>query len=315
MAIGGGVPAAASSSSTQPGDASLYRRFTQNSTARGIVIGGITGAIEICITFPTEYVKTQLQLDERSAKPKYKGPIDCVVKTYKGHGFFGFYRGLSVLLYGSIPKSSFRFGTFEFLKSKACDEKGNLTPLMRLACGLGAGLSEAVFAVTPMETVKVKFIHDQTLAQPRFKGFLHGLGVIVKTDGFKGLYQGVTATMAKQGSNQAIRFFVMETLKDWYRDGDNKKPISKPIVGLMGAFAGACSVYGNTPIDVVKTRMQGLEAKKYKNTIDCAVQIWKKEGFFAFYKGTVPRLSRVCLDVGITFMIYDSIVEMLNKVL
>jgi solute carrier family 25 citrate transporter 1 len=40
-------------------------------------------------------------------------------------------------------------------------------------------------------------------------------------------------------------------------------------------------VYGNTPIDVVKTRMQGLEASKYKNTIDCAVQIWKKEGFFA----------------------------------
>lgn len=27
------------------------------------------------------------------------------------------------------------------------------------------------------------------------------------------LFQGLTATMAKQGSNQAIRFFVMETLK------------------------------------------------------------------------------------------------------
>ena len=34
---------------------------------------------------------------------------------------------------------------------------------------------------------------------------------------------------------------------------------------------------------------------------------------FRFYKGTVPRLSRVCLDVAITFMIYDSIIEMLNK--
>lgn len=76
---------------------------------------------------------------------------------------------------------------------------------------------------------------------------------------------------------------------------------------FQGAIAGAASVYGNTPIDVVKTRMQGLEAKKYKSSVDCAVQIWKKEGFFAFYKGTVPRLSRVCLDVAITFMIYDSI--------
>lgn len=35
--------------------------------------GGIAGAIEICITFPTEYVKTQLQLDERANPPRYRG--------------------------------------------------------------------------------------------------------------------------------------------------------------------------------------------------------------------------------------------------
>ncbi|PIO64439.1 hypothetical protein TELCIR_13933, partial [Teladorsagia circumcincta] len=95
-------------------------------------------SIEVCITFPTEYVKTQLQLDERSATPKFKGPIDCLKQTVRNHGFFGLYRGLSVLIYGSIPKSSFRFGTFEFLKSKAVDERGNLPPAMRLLCGLGA---------------------------------------------------------------------------------------------------------------------------------------------------------------------------------
>lgn len=36
---------------------------------KGIVAGGITGGIEICITFPTEYVKTQLQLDEKGKNP------------------------------------------------------------------------------------------------------------------------------------------------------------------------------------------------------------------------------------------------------
>lgn len=293
---------------------SVSTKKNNNSTVKGIFIGGLTGAIEICITFPTEYVKTQLQLDERLAKPKFKGPSDCVKQTFRSHGFSGFYRGLSVLLYGSIPKSSFRFGTFEFLKSKMADERGNLTPLTRLVCGMGAGVSEAIFAVTPMETVKVKFIHDQSLEKPRFRGFYHGVSTIIKTEGLKGVYQGLTATIAKQGSNQAIRFFVMETLKDWYRSGDNDKKINKVVVGGFGAIAGAASVYGNTPIDVIKTRMQGLEASKYKNTIDCAVQIWKKEGFFAFYKGTVPRLSRVCLDVAITFMIYDTIMETINKV-
>ena len=36
--------------------------------------------------------------------------------------------------------------------------------------------------------------------------------------------------------------------------------------------------------------------------------------FCRFYKGTLPRLSRVCLDVAITFMIYDSFMELFNKV-
>ncbi len=53
-----------------------WSRFApSDKTVKGVVIGGITGAIEICITFPTEYVKTQLQLDERSAKPKFKASL------------------------------------------------------------------------------------------------------------------------------------------------------------------------------------------------------------------------------------------------
>ena len=67
-------------------------------------------------TFPTEYVKTQLQLDERSANPRYKGPINCVSVTVREHGFFGLYRGLSSLLYGSIPKASVRYGDVEYIK-------------------------------------------------------------------------------------------------------------------------------------------------------------------------------------------------------
>lgn len=131
--------------------------------------------------------------------------------------------------------------------------------------------------------------------------------------GFSGIYKGVTATILKQGSNQAIRFYVMESLKDLYKGDDPNKNVPKVVVGAFGAVAGAASVFGNTPIDVVKTRMQGLEAAKYKNTMDCALKIWKNEGPFAFYKGTVPRLSRVCLDVAITFMIYDSFMDLFNK--
>ena len=58
----------------------------------------------------------------------------------------------------------------------------------------------------------------------------------------------------------------------------------KLLTGLFGGIAGAASVLGNTPLYVVKTRMQGLEASRYKNTLDCAKQIFQNEGPRAFYK-------------------------------
>ncbi|VDN25257.1 unnamed protein product, partial [Cylicostephanus goldi] len=192
------------------------------------------------------------------------GIFDCVKQTVKGHGVFGLYRGLSILIYGSIPKSAFRFVLYvKFIHDQALEKPRFRGFIHGLSCiikdeGIGVnkglfgrvlnsllpGLSEAVFAVTPMETIKVKFIHDQALEKPRFRGFIHGLSCIIKDEGIGGIYKGVTATMLKQGSNQAMRFFVMETLKDWYRGGDNSVAIPKPIVGLFGACAGLVSVYG-----------------------------------------------------------------------
>lgn len=296
------------------GPVRVYTLFPSLKNSKGIIAGGITGGIEICITFPTEYIKTQLQLDERNgANKRYRGITDCVKQTVNEHGVRGLYRGLSVLLYGSIPKSAIRFGSFEELKRRNLNPDGSLSPHKRFLCGLGAGITEAVLIVTPMETVKVKFIHNRTLAQPKFQGFFHGIREIVREKGLRGTYQGLTATMMKQGSNQAIRFFVVETLKDLYKGGDRKATVPKLLTGVFGAIAGAASVFGNTPLDVIKTRMQGLDAHKYRSTFDCAVKILKNEGPRAFYKGTVPRLGRVCLDVGITFMIYDSFVEFFNK--
>lgn len=78
---------------------------------------------------------------------------------------------------------NFRFGAFEEFKKRSVDERGNLAPSKRLLCGLGAGVCEAIFAVTPMETVKVKFINDQAAAIPKYKGFFHGVREIIRTEG------------------------------------------------------------------------------------------------------------------------------------
>ncbi|XP_051847478.1 tricarboxylate transport protein, mitochondrial-like isoform X2 [Antechinus flavipes] len=275
---------------------------------------GIAGGIEICISFPTEYIKTQLQLDERAKQPRYTSILHCVKLTIQEHGFRGLYRGLSSLLYGSIPKSAVRFGMFEFLSNRFRDADGKLSNRKSFLCGLGAGATEAVVIVCPLETIKVKFIHNQTFGEIKYQGFFHGIREIVRVQGVQGIYRGLTATIIKQGSNQAIRFFTMTSLRNWYQGDNPQKKINPFITATFGMTAGAASVFGNTPVDVVKTRMQSLEANKYKSTIDCISQIYKNEGLLAFYKGTIPRLSRVCLDMAVVFVLYEEIMKFLNLI-
>jgi solute carrier family 25 citrate transporter 1 len=71
----------------------------------------------------------------------------------------------------------------------------------------------------------------------------------------------------------------------------------------------------NNPIDVVKTKMQGLEADKYKGVADCFKQIWASQGLMGFYSGVVPRLARVILDVALTFAIFGSLKRQFAKYL
>ena len=71
---------------------------------------------------------------------------------------------------------------------------------------------------------------------------------------------------------------------------------------------------GRDVVDVVKTKMQGLEASQYRNSFHCLTQIVKKDGVLALWRGTGPRLTRVCFSGGIIFASYEQIMRSLNMV-
>jgi solute carrier family 25 citrate transporter 1 len=240
--------------------------------------------------------------------------MDVIKETVKSRGIFGLYRGLSVLLLGSVPKAASRFWAYEQARGFLMSPDGKLTRTTTLACGLVAGVTEAIVAVAPMETVKVKLIHDRNRPNPHYKGLFHGMKTIAAEEGIGGLYKGVTATILKQGSNQAIRFYVFgEYTKLVVGDQPNARLLWwQSMIG--GVVAGAASVMGNNPFDVIKTNMQGLESKRYTGVVDCARQIFRDGGYSAFYKGALPRMARVCGDVAIVMTMYDQIRQRLEKV-
>ena len=71
----------------------------------------------------------------------------------------GFYRGYTALVFFSVPKNYVRFGTNTWMKNTVF--QGKDTKLNTFVAGLTAGTAEAVFVVTPQETLKTKLIHDK----------------------------------------------------------------------------------------------------------------------------------------------------------
>ncbi|CAD6996436.1 unnamed protein product [Ceratitis capitata] len=280
---------------------------------KSVLCGGLAGATDVVLTFPTDYVKTQLQLDEKGDRKKYSGVFDCIKKTSKQYGVSGLYRGMSTLLYGSIPKTAVCFGSFEFFKAQLVDERNILSTFNSFVSGFGAGVVESVIVTTPMETMKVKLINDRRSEKPKFRGMFHAARIILQTEGFRGIYMGLTPTLMRQCSNHAIRFPIMETFKNYYRGDDPTRKPPKWMTAVFGCLAGASAVIANTPIDTLKTRMQGLEAAKYKSTWDCVQKIYQNEGKLAFYKGMVPRLIRLSLQAGVIFTVYDVYSEAIDK--
>ena len=86
-----------------------------------------------------------------------------------------------------------------------------------LAAGLGAGTTEAVAVVCPMEVVKIRLqAQSHSLADPmevpRYRNAAHAVYTIVREEGPAVLYRGVSLTALRQATNQGEPSYTLSTV-------------------------------------------------------------------------------------------------------
>ncbi|EPQ30919.1 uncharacterized protein PFL1_01817 [Pseudozyma flocculosa PF-1] len=279
-----------------------------------LIAGTTAGAVEGFATYPIEYTKTVSQFAAKAGE-KAPGPIAIVRSTLAKDGFIGLYSGCGALVAGNALKAGVRFLSYDHFKSLLKDQDGKLSGPRSLLAGLGAGMMEAIFAVTPSETIKTKLIDDAKRAAPRYPpGLFPGTAAIVREEGLRGIYRGLGPVMMRQGANSAVRFGTYSTLKNFVA-GSARPGQSLPggITFGIGAVAGVVTVYSTMPFDVIKTRMQSLEARtRYRGTLHCVTSTLREEGVLAFWRGATPRLARLVLSGGIVFTVYEQIMSLLD---
>ncbi|KAJ3727629.1 mitochondrial carrier domain-containing protein [Lentinula raphanica] len=283
--------------------------FAKEKPLHSLIAGTTAGAVEAFITYPTEFVKTRSQF-----QGKKLAPLDIVRETLRTKGVTGLYSGCNALVLGNAVKAGVRFLSYDHFKSLLADAEGKVSAPRSLVAGLGAGMMEAIFAVTPSETIKTKLIDDANRPNPQYRGLVHGTATIIRQEGLAGIYRGLFPVMMRQGANSAVRFTTYSTLKQFVQGTARPgQTLPSTITFGIGAIAGLVTVYTTMPLDVIKTRMQALSARsQYRNSFHCAYRIFTEEGVRRFWTGTTPRLARLVMSGGIVFTVYENVLSVLK---
>ncbi|KAI2623957.1 mitochondrial carrier [Hypomontagnella submonticulosa] len=300
--------------------------------ATNLIAGGGAGMMEALVCHPLDTIKVRMQLSRRARQPgaPKRGFIRTGTEIVRRETPLGLYKGLGAVLTGIVPKMAIRFTSFEAYKQMLADpETKTVSGQATFLAGLAAGVTEAVAVVTPMEVVKIRLqAQHHSMADPldipKYRNAAHALYTVVREEGVGALYRGVSLTALRQGSNQAVNFtaytYFKEVLLRWQADrADGKGAASLPSwqTTIIGLVSGAMGPLSNAPIDTIKTRLQKTPAEEgvsaFRRISMIAGDMFRQEGFHAFYKGITPRIMRVAPGQAVTFTVYEYLKDKLEK--
>lgn len=128
---------------------------------------------------------------------------------------------------------------------------------------------------------------------------------MLKTEGFKSIYAGLSAALVRQAVYITSRIGFHRSISNELQARNHGKPISFAMKTFAGMVSGSLAVCIGTPFDVAVVRMQAdsmkpLEARRrYKGVFNALFRVVKEEGVMKLYSGLVPNVMRgMAVNVG-----------------
>ncbi|KAL2159600.1 hypothetical protein VTH06DRAFT_2169 [Thermothelomyces fergusii] len=167
------------------------------------------------------------------------------------------------------------------------------------ACG-------AVTATHPFETVKIRMqlqgeLQDKGHQPHHYRGPIHGVSVIVRNEGLRGIYRGIGCAYVYQVLLNGCRLGFYEPMRHALSTlvfGDGKTQ-SLGVNMFCGAASGILGAAAGSPFFLVKTRLQSFSPflpvgtqHRYRNALDGLAQIYRSEGVRGLYRGVGAAMIR-----------------------
>ncbi|CAK0772832.1 hypothetical protein CVIRNUC_004004 [Coccomyxa viridis] len=304
-------------------------------------VAGCTAGLSAVLTLhPLDVVKTRLQVQDgvAGALPTYFGTRDALVRIFQDEGWRALYAGIAPALLGAGLSWGVYFTAYNNAKVRwqGLRNQATLPAQLHLLSAAEAGcivclLTNPIWVIktrlqlqraTSLRSSAAKVARrvPSTRASP-YRGFTHAVRQIAREEGFAGFYRGLLPSLLLV-SHGAIQFMVYEELKKAARGSLSTKiggsgELGSAEISFMGAASKLVASIATYPSQVVRSRIQQRQdtyrGVRYESSWRSVQVILRREGVQGLYKGLVPNVLRVMPQSAITFLVYEKVMQLLDR--
>ncbi|ODN79603.1 hypothetical protein L202_03548 [Cryptococcus amylolentus CBS 6039] len=169
----------------------------------------------------------------------------------------------------------------------------------------GAAASMAACCTHPLDVMRVRMQTSTTRTT-----FVQAVKGVVKHDGIRGLYTGLTASIFRQMTYSVTRLGVYDLMKNQMSNNGKKKLTTGDMV-ICASTAGALGGVAGNPADIILVRMVADPTKPlehqlhYRNAIHGLYKMVANEGPASLARGLAPNTIRATLMNASQLVSYD----------
>jgi len=263
-------------------------------------------------------------------------------------GYFFFYEGIKKEMMQHKVSSIMRGKCLSDDNAKK-NIKLNSMENFGAACGAGAIMviiTNPIWLIKTRMQLQIRGVSLNHMGQDvkaPYRGMLDAARTIVQEEGPLALYKGAAPAMMLV-SHGGVQFVAYEFLKDKFGSRINvsrtkghdrsSAAANSDVVHrlydsmgylMMGAVSKIIASTTTYPLQVIKARLQQrsqvvelteageiqVSKREYAGVIDCVRRIGKREGLRGFFKGCLPNALRVAPSAAITFVTYESVLDLM----
>jgi solute carrier family 25 citrate transporter 1 len=242
----------------------------QAAIMKSMIYGGVAGTAEVMINHPFWSMKTRKQ-------KRMPFTVDLRV----------LYRGIIPNTMSMMPITAMQTATFEIIKAAFFPDAIKMSAAQVIGSAFMSGATVASIS-GPIEMVMTH--------QEKDRGFMQSARYLVKQGGWKGIYNGVGATVLRDGIFTAGYLAGAPMMKDMVKAYISHEFSAKVTAGVA---AGIAATLISQPFDTIKTMQQAAIPSQRLTFKQAASKIYSEAGAAGFFTGGMWRGARVVSAVTV----------------